>query len=185
MPSKIPEGNWFEVTRSAFDHAMGKLELVDLEDPRAWPCAWELGATLLRESLHVTGSFGDGLHVFAKKTFEGKSCSGSVDIFDSEVRAALGDHPGDGAEVYLEWINDFVGDLCVSEPNEGEKPLTLVQFRDMCTIEMDVRQLDQNDPDGDLPLTPEEQHETGVMTGVLEALVLYFNYLEFLEALEG
>lgn len=181
MLSNIPHSNWIEVRKSAFDHAMGRLELVDPEDP--W--AWELGAGLLRESLQLTGNFGDGLHVFAKKSFDGESSSGSVNIFDSEVRAALGDHLKDGAEVYLEWINDFVGELCISDPSEGQKPLTLVQFRDMCKIEMDVRKLDQNDPDGDLPLTAEEQHETGLITGVLEALVLYFNYLEFSEALGG
>ena len=181
MLSNIPQSNWIEVRKSAFDHAMGRLELVDPEDP--W--AWELGAGLLRESLQLTGNFGDGLHVFAKKSFDGESSSGSIDIFDSEVRAALGDHLEDGAEIYLEWINDFVSDLQSSEPREGEKPLELTQFKDMCRIEMDVRKLDREDSDGDLPLTAEEQHETGLITGVLEALVLYFNYLEFSEALEG
>ena len=181
MLSKIPEGNWIEVKKSAFEHAMGRLQLVDPEDP--W--AWDVGENLLRESLQLTGSFGDGLHVFAKNSFEGESSSGSTDIFDSEVRAALGDHPSDGAEIYLEWINDFVSDLQSSEPREGGKPLELTEFQDMCRIEMDVRKLDREDSDGDLPLTAEEQHETGLITGVLEALVLYFNYLEFSEALEG
>ena len=62
---------------------MGRLQLVDPEEP--W--AWDVGENLLRESLQLTGSFGDGLRVFAKKVLREKALA-DLPIF-STVRYAL------------------------------------------------------------------------------------------------
>jgi hypothetical protein len=175
MFEEIKWTNWFDTAQQAYDYALSEIA-PNSED------MWEKADGLMSQALLLSGSLSNsGLHVFAEKEFRGASGTVTFDLFDSELPDWAAKAP---LQFYLEQINDEVSDLIQpSEPIE-RSPVPFKSFCDDCSIVIQARLLDLNDLSGELPLSPEEELENAIVSGVLRAIVTHFHYRDYCDEFE-